>query len=379
MRFFSVMAAFVAGLALPSTVNAEPPAREIQPTVTAKSQTATVPSETDEEEVYSPVRTGMTRYGWKWLSSRFDKDGNGRITRRELPIAAADFSRLDQTWDDVLTAIDFDWTADGLLCRQKETTFALFKAADTTSDGRLSAEEFQALFARMAKEKGYLDERDLERFIFLPRVVKARKEYQSRASHITFQYDDQGQLPTNLPAPGSVAPDFELRSPDGQRTVRLSSFRGKKPVVLIYGCLTCGNYRTYSPALEELYRQRKDEVEFLRVYVRETHPSDTHSPTETNSKASILIQQPKTLEERCAVAERFAADMKIETPLVVDGIDNQVGKAYGGWPDRLYVIDRDGRVAYQGGPGPFAFNPREMEQSLLLLLLDQKQLASASK
>ncbi len=351
-------AAIILGMMLSMTVVAQRP-------VTA--------GEASDDEVYSPVRTGMTRLDWAWLATRCDTDGDGRITRKELPMPPADFDRLDCTWDEVLTPDDFNWSAEGQLCRQKETTFAFFKAADTSSDGRLSAEELQLFFAKMAKEKNSLDEEGLERFLFLPRVAKAKKEYKSRASHITFRYDDEGKLPANLPAPGDFAPDFELRSPDGQQSVRLSSFRGRRPVVLVFGCLTCGNYRTYSPALEELYRRRKGDAEFLRVYVREAHPSDTHTPTETNAKASILIKQPKTFAERCAVAERFRSDMKIETPLVVDGIDNQVGKAYGGWPDRLYVIDRDGRVAYQGGPGPFAFNPREMEQTLLLLLLEQQQ------
>ncbi len=320
---------------------------------------------------YSPIRTGKSRYDWTWLAKHYDKNGDGKIGPRELPVSTEDFDRLDQTWDGMLTAVDFDWSADGPLCRQKETTFALFKSVDVNSDGRLTPDELQTLIERQSREKGYLDEEDLERLIYLPRVLKARREYQSRATHITFQADDQGRLPKNLPEPGTLAPDFELHSPDGKRSVRLSSFRGKNPVVLIFGCFTCGNYRTYSETLEALYRKRKDQVEFLRVYVRKAHPSDSHAPTATNARAGLLIKQPMTFDDRCRVAERCTMALKIETPMVVDGIDNRVGEAYGGWPDRLYLIDREGRVAYQGGPGPFAFNPSELEQSLLLLLLDQ--------
>ena len=57
-------------------------------------------------------------------------------------------------------------------------------------------------------------------------------------------------------------------------------------------------------------------------------------------------------------------------PLVVDGMDDRVGHAYSGMPDRLYVIDPDGRVAYKGGRGPFGFKVGEMEQALVMLLLD---------
>jgi thiol-disulfide isomerase/thioredoxin len=234
------------------------------------------------------------------------------------------------------------------------------------------------MFNKLAKDKDYLDEEDLERFIYLPRVLKTQAEYKSRATHRKFLLDDDGNLPTG-PEPGALAPDFDLQSPDGATRVKLSSFRGKKPVVLIFGCLTCGNYRTYSNTLEKLYQRQKDQVEFLRVYVREAHPVDDHGPTPTNAKAGILIRQPASLEERCTVAGRCAADLHIQTPMVVDGLDNRVGQAYGGWPDRLYLIDREGRVVFQGGPGPFAFNPRELEQSLQLLLLDQEQRPSATR
>jgi hypothetical protein len=39
-------------------------------------------------------------------------------------------------------------------------------------------------------------------------------------------------------AVGDVAPDFELPTLDGATRVRLSSFRGKRPVVLVFGSYT---------------------------------------------------------------------------------------------------------------------------------------------
>jgi hypothetical protein len=43
---------------------------------------------------------------------------------------------------------------------------------------------------------------------------------------------------TRAPAVGDEAPDFELRRLDGQGSVRLSTFRGAKPVALIFGSFT---------------------------------------------------------------------------------------------------------------------------------------------
>lgn len=40
------------------------------------------------------------------------------------------------------------------------------------------------------------------------------------------------------PRVGDMAPDFELSDVDGQNPTRLSSFRGDKPVALIFGSFT---------------------------------------------------------------------------------------------------------------------------------------------
>jgi len=40
------------------------------------------------------------------------------------------------------------------------------------------------------------------------------------------------------PKVGTAAPDFTLKNLDGKGEVKLSSFRGKQPVVLIFGSYT---------------------------------------------------------------------------------------------------------------------------------------------
>jgi Iodothyronine deiodinase len=48
----------------------------------------------------------------------------------------------------------------------------------------------------------------------------------------------------------------------------------------------------------------------------------------------------------------------------VDGIDNKVESAYTGWPDRLYLIDRGGKVLYKSKPGPFGFDPDLLSKAM---------------
>jgi hypothetical protein len=91
----------------------------------------------------------------------------------------------------------------------------------------------------------------------------------------------------------------------------------------------------------------------------------------SNDQVGIAIQQPTTLPERTQVAGQCCSTLEMTMPLLVDAIDDHVGHAYSGMPDRLYVVDRWGKVIYKGGRGPFGFKPGEMEQALLMLLLDE--------
>lgn len=107
------------------------------------------------------------------------------------------------------------------------------------------------------------------------------------------------------------------------------------------------------------------------MYVREAHPSDGWR-MQSNDKAGVNIAQPKTIQERTAVAAQCCAKLKITMPLLVDDLDDRVGHLYSGMPDRLYLIDRAGRIAYKGGRGPFGFKPGELEQAIILNSLENK-------
>ncbi len=218
------------GMALFPTAQADPPSG-------GKAGTASPPTSPLSTRLSSPTRTGETRYGWNWLAARYDKDGNGTVIREEFPASADIFARLDRNWDGRLMSDDFDWSENGTLGRQKETTFALFKSVDKSSDGRITPEEWQAVFAKAAEANGYLTNEDLEQLIYLPHVLKAQKEQQSRAGRMERRIEN-GEPIVEAPKPGEIAPDFELHSPDGLTNVRLSSFRGNKPVVLIFGSFT---------------------------------------------------------------------------------------------------------------------------------------------
>src|SRR3954452_1574306 len=97
----------------------------------------------------------------------------------------------------------------------------------------------------------------------------------------------------------------------------------------------------------------------------------------SNDRAGIAVAQPATFDARTEVAARCCSNLQVTMPLLVDTLDDRVGRAYSGMPDRLYVIGRDGRVVYKGGRGPFGFKPGEMEQALVLHLLDLAEPAAS--
>jgi alkylhydroperoxidase family enzyme len=92
---------------------------------------------------------------------------------------------------------------------------------------------------------------------------------------------------------------------------------------------------------------------------------------ESNDEVGISIAQPRLLTERTTVAGQCCARLEMSMPLLVDAMNDRVGHLYSGMPDRLYLIDQNGKVAYKGGRGPFGFKTGELEQSLLMLQLDQ--------
>ena len=64
------------------------------------------------------------------------------------------------------------------------------------------------------------------------------------------------------------------------------------------------------------------------------------------------------------MADACVRGLKIEIPALLDNLENTTEKAYSAWPDRLYVIDKQGRIAFKSAPGPYGFHPKRMEEAL---------------
>jgi hypothetical protein len=116
---------------------------------------------------------------WRFLRERYDGDRDGRIERAEYPRSKEAFERLDADGDGTLAAADFDPRWDGV-----------------------------------------------------PRIAAEGREGEDR--WIGFEDFVHGE---GGPEVGEPAPSFALDATNGER-FDLASFRGKKPVVLVFGSYT---------------------------------------------------------------------------------------------------------------------------------------------
>jgi iodothyronine deiodinase-like protein len=105
-------------------------------------------------------------------------------------------------------------------------------------------------------------------------------------------------------------------------------------------------------------------VAFLVVYISEAHPSDVWQ-MESNIKDKVVFASPRNEDERASIAGTCVRKLGIKFPAVLDEFGNSTEQAYTGWPDRIYLIDAQGKVAYKSKPGPFGFKSDQLAAALV--------------
>jgi len=87
------------------------------------------------------------------------------------------------------------------------------------------------------------------------------------------------------------------------------------------------------------------------VYITEAHARDEWPA----GKVWSYCDQPKTLEDRQAVALRFVDRSAFELPVVLDDIANSFDDVYAAWPFRFYVL-HNGKIAFKAQPNKKTFS-----------------------
>jgi peroxiredoxin len=146
--------------------------------------------------------------------------------------------------------------------------------------------------------------------------------------------DELERAPFSGPAAGDRAPDFKAATLDGD-TLRLSDYRGKKNVLLVFGSATCPMTAASIGEINELYDHfRGDDLEFLFVYVREAHPGER-------------VPAHRTAADKVRSAALLRDEEQVAMPLLVDDVSGPIHRKYSKLPSPAFLIDRSGRVAFR--------------------------------
>lgn len=148
------------------------------------------------------------------------------------------------------------------------------------------------------------------------------------------------------PLPGMPAPDFKLTRVDGNDD-RLLNFEGAF-LVLEMGSLTCPLFQGRRRTMTNLHQEHPD-ISFAVLYVREAHPG-----------ANIPAHGSDDDKQSCAT--RLASDGEPRR-ILVDDLDGTAHQAYGGYPNSVFIINRNGCVVYASDWN----NPTTTSRALTLL------------
>ena len=121
--------------------------------------------------------------------------------------------------------------------------------------------------------------------------------------------------------------------------------------------------------LNEIYETYRSDVEFFLIYIREAHPSDGWQ-TPQNLYDDVVFETPSSEDERAEIAGVCQINQDIRLPMLLDGIDNDIEGKYVSAPIRLFAIDADGRITFNGAPGPQGFDPDAWEAAIRDLVAD---------
>ena len=183
-----------------------------------------------------------SRYSWSWLAGRFDRNKDGALTADELKGSAPLFRALDRDGDEAVTSEDLDWSPRSRYLQGRAQARGRFSRMDQNGNGRVTLEEWEKSFEQATKGKKFLTQDDLADLLYpaapRKRAKSVASEGPSRATLLKGLFSGEIGSSSEGPRLGQNGPAFSLETHDKARRISLADYRGKKPVVLIFGSFT---------------------------------------------------------------------------------------------------------------------------------------------
>jgi len=143
-----------------------------------------------------------------------------------------------------------------------------------------------------------------------------------------------------------------------------------RPVALVFGSYSCPKLRSSAAELKRIAAEYHDRVSFRLVYISEAHADGGESQWQStvNAREGIDLPAARSLDEKQEHAALCLRKLELPFAVVVDGMDSAAERAYQAWPSRLYLVNRDGRVAYQTRLGELDFHAGQLERAIREML-----------
>jgi hypothetical protein len=116
-------------------------------------------------------------------------------------------------------------------------------------------------------------------------------------------------------------------------------------------------------ALEDLYREYGEAVEFRLIYIRPTG-EDGQPDAPPVSPLAEANREVKTEKDRAELVGACVLNLKITFPASMDDGEHLLNKLYNAWPSRACLVDKDGVLVYASKPGIASVDPEAIAPEL---------------
>lgn len=166
--------------------------------------------------------------------------------------------------------------------------------------------------------------------------------------------------------PGQPLPKLTLVDLEG-RPASITHIQGDRPLVLVTASLTCNVARRQQKDVDALRARYGDATAVVVVYTIDAHPKGDPCPytgkewvPKDNERNQVLVPQPKTMQERLALAGEYQKRFSNGATVLVDTMDNASWTALGEAPNLGLLVDQKGVVREREG----WFDAKGMEKSI---------------